>query len=49
MQTLYPVRSTGSTQEDGKSSQDDCKIVDWDETHQRKQNKKKLCIIKKST
>ena len=28
--TLYPLLGTGSTQEDRKSSQHDCKIVDWD-------------------
>ena len=35
--TLYPLLSTGSTQEDRKMSQHDWKIVDCDVKHQHKQ------------
>ena len=35
--TLYPLFSTGSTQEDRKLSLHDRKIVDWDKEHQHKQ------------
>ena len=31
--TLYPLLSTGSTQEDRKSYQHDCKTVDWELNH----------------
>ena len=36
--TFYPLISTGSTQEDRKSSRHDIKIVEWDVKHQHKQN-----------
>ena len=35
---LYPLFSTGSTQEGRKSSRLDCKIVDWDVKHQHNQS-----------
>ena len=35
--TPYPLLSTGSTQEDNKTSQLDWKIADWDLKHQHKQ------------
>ena len=36
--TFYPLLSTGSTQEDRKSSRHDLKIVEWDVKHQQKQD-----------
>ena len=42
---LYPLHSTGSTQEDRKSSARDCKIVDWDVTHQRKKKSTKYIML----
>ena len=40
--TLYPLLSTGSTQEG--LSRHDRKIVDWDIKNQNKQNKTKLSV-----
>ena len=34
--TLYPLLSTGSTQENRKSSQHDLRIVDWEVKHKHK-------------
>ena len=42
--TLYPLLSTGSTQEDRKLSQHDWKIVDWNVKLQHKQNDIKLML-----
>ena len=44
--TLYPVLSTGSARESRKTCKHNCKIVDWDVTHQQKQ--KKNCLIKQA-
>ena len=43
--TLYPLLSTGLTQEDRKSSRQYLKIVDWDAKPQHEQNQEILVLI----
>ena len=44
-QTHYPLLSTGSTQDDGKSSRHYRKIDDLDVKHQNKETKQSLSTI----